>query len=95
MSNYFTMYKIVAVLAFAYHSSSILCTTKIVYTISVYYFSIMVAEKGRVTEKGHIQIFNFLAPFIYPLIVQPLAPYSSYFYDSAIHFQNTTRTIST
>ena len=55
MSNYFTMYKIVAVLAFAYR-----CAIRIVYTISVYYFSIMVAEKGRVAEKGHIQIFRLI-----------------------------------
>ena len=28
--------------------------------ISVYYFSIMVTEKGHVTEKGRIQIFRLI-----------------------------------
>ena len=35
MSNYFTIYKIVAVLAFAAVTATILCTIIIVYTISV------------------------------------------------------------
>ena len=75
------MYKIVAVLAFPAITATILCTTIILYCISVYYFSIikaitaailctiiictisvnyfsiMVAEKGCVAERGHIQTF--------------------------------------
>ena len=38
-------------------TATILCTIIIVYTISVYYFSILVTKKGRVTERGHIQTF--------------------------------------
>ena len=56
MSNYFTMYKIVPVLAFP----AITATIIIVYFTSVHHSSIMVAEQGRVTENGRIQIFQLI-----------------------------------
>ena len=61
-------------------TATILCTILIVYNISVYYFTtmsnyfitatfVMVTKKGRVAERGLLQIFDFLAPFMYSRIL--------------------------